>query len=204
MRQHLPALMLQGAISMSIYSPIVITEQIRASFKPTRLYIKELAGIKYFGKTISLDASKYTGSGTRWTNQIQKYGKENIKTLWVSEWFLCPEDIQEFALLFSELNQIVESNEWANLVSENGIDGGKRENNHLKIYNQLPRTDCWRKAQLAGHKQFYENRTGPGNRSKKVLINDVMYESYTDASIKLNKSWQTIHNWVKNGKAIIL
>ena len=201
MRQHLPALMLQGAISMSIYSPIVITEQIRASFKPTRLYIKELAGIKYFGKTISKDVSKYTGSGTRWTNQIQKYGKENIKTLWISEWFVCPADIQDFALLFSELNQIVESDNWANLTAENGIDGGKRDNNHLKIYNQIPRNDMWRVAQRIGHSEFYKNRNGPGNRAKKVIINDILYESYTDASIKLDKTWQTIHNWVKTGKA---
>ena len=109
---------------MSIYSPIPITEQIKQSFKPCRLYIKELAGMKYFGKT-SRDPYTYLGSGTIWKDRIKKYGKENIKTLWVSEWFYDPQQIHDYALNFSEENRIVESDEWANLRPENGIAGGR-------------------------------------------------------------------------------
>ena len=109
---------------MNIYSSITITEQIKQSFKPCRLYIKELAGIKYFGKT-SRDPYKYSGSGKIWLNRIKKYGKENIKTLWVSDWFYDPDSIQEYALEFSKTNLIVESKEWANLQAENGIAGGR-------------------------------------------------------------------------------
>jgi hypothetical protein len=116
--------MLQGAISMNIYSPIPITEQIKQSFKPCRLYIKELAGIKYFGKT-SRDPYTYNGSGKMWKDRIKKYGKDNIKTLWVSEWFYDPQQIHDYALNFSEENRIVESNDWANLQAENGIAGGR-------------------------------------------------------------------------------
>ena len=110
--------------STDIYSPIVISEQIVKSFKPCRLYIKELAGIKYFGKT-SQNPYTYTGSGTIWKDRIKKYGKENIKTLWVSELFLDPQSIHDYALNFSKENQIVESSEWANLQAENGIAGGR-------------------------------------------------------------------------------
>ena len=116
--------MLQGAISMDIYSSRDITEFIKINFKPTRLYIKELSGVKYFGKTFLNDVEKYTGSGKIWRDRIKKYGKENIKTLWVSDWYYDPAELQEVALLFSKENKIVESKEWANMHPENGLNGG--------------------------------------------------------------------------------
>lgn len=108
---------------MNIYSPIVITEEIERRFKPTRLAVKELNGIKYLCKTIKKNINKYPGSGIHWGKIVKKYGKENIKTLWVSDWFYCPHHLQEFALMYSEYNQIVQSDEWANLIPENGING---------------------------------------------------------------------------------
>lgn len=104
-------------------TPIEITDKIRSKFKPSRLYIKELNGLRYFGKTVAADATKYYGSGTRWLKQIKKYGRKNIRTIWVSELFTDPEDIQDFALLFSEVHQIVENPQWANLIPENGLTG---------------------------------------------------------------------------------
>lgn len=117
-------LTLSRSISMCIYSPIPITEQIRKSFKPCRLYIKELAGMKYLGKT-SRDPYKYTGSGVIWRDRIKKYGKEHIKTLWVSDWFYDPQLIHSIAISISNENKIVESNEWANLKPEDGLTGGR-------------------------------------------------------------------------------
>ena len=109
---------------MNIYSKIIITERIINSFKPCRLYVKELMGMKYFGKT-TRDPYKYTGSGKIWKDRIKKYGKEKIVTLWVSDWFHDPEIIQDYSLNFSRENGIVESDEWANLQAENGINGGR-------------------------------------------------------------------------------
>lgn len=109
---------------MSIYTPIIITEEIKSRYKPTRLAVKELNGIKYFCKSVRKNIETYTGSGTRWLKHVRKYGKQNIKTLWVSDWFNCPIELQKFALEYSKNNNIVESKEWANLVPENGIGGG--------------------------------------------------------------------------------
>ena len=108
---------------MTIYSPILITEQVIQSFIPCRLYIKELCGLKYFGKT-SQNPYDYHGSGKIWKDKIKKYGKENIKTLWVSDIYTDPSLLQEVALGFSKENMIVESVGWANLKPENGLDGG--------------------------------------------------------------------------------
>ena len=101
--------------STSIYTPI----------KPTYLYIKQhsVTGLKYFGKTTSPDPYKYQGSGTYWKSHIQKYKTKFIDTLWVSDLYY-DTSISEIALHFSYENNIVKSNEWANLILENGLDGG--------------------------------------------------------------------------------
>lgn len=93
---------------------------------PTVLMIKrhQKTGLKYFHKTTRIDqAREYLGSGTRWTQHIKKHGKEFVETLWVSDVFT-DSSISRFALKFSRLNKIVESNKWANLVEENGLSGG--------------------------------------------------------------------------------
>lgn len=94
--------------------------------KPTRLYIKQhsITGMKYLGKSIKEDIEKYTGSGKRWLRHVNKHGKEHIKTIWVSDWFYDEDIIQEYALNLSQLHNITEQEEFANLKPENGLDGG--------------------------------------------------------------------------------
>jgi hypothetical protein len=108
---------------MTIYKKITINENIERKFKPTRLAVKELNGLKYFCKTVQTNIEKYTGSGTDWVKHVKKYGKKNIKTIWVSDWFYCPHHIQDFAMMFSEYNNIVEDTQWANKIPENGLTG---------------------------------------------------------------------------------
>lgn len=93
------------------------------TIKPTWLYVKKhiVTGLKYFGKT-TRDPIKYRGSGKRWVNHLNVYGN-NVKTIW-SRLFVDKNELVEFALNFSTENNIVESDEWANLMPENGLDGG--------------------------------------------------------------------------------
>jgi hypothetical protein len=95
-------------------------------FKPTRLMVKRhtITGLRYFCKTTRANYLKYNGSGVRWTAHIKKYGTQQVITEWVSELFYDPDDLKEFALFFSELFNIVESNDWANLKNEDGLEGG--------------------------------------------------------------------------------
>jgi group I intron endonuclease len=53
------------------------------------------------------------------------------------------------------------------------------------------------------HKKITESKKGKPNNAcrKPIIIDEVRYESMKTASEKLNKSRQTIHNWIKNGKA---
>jgi hypothetical protein len=91
---------------------------------PTRLYIKRCphCGLKYFGKSIKEDIESYRGSGKIWTRHLDKH-KVKPEHLWNSDWYK-DTSITRFALKFSKINRIVNSKEWANLMEENGIDGG--------------------------------------------------------------------------------
>ena len=97
------------------------------SIYPTRLYVKRhrKTGLKYFGKTTTKNIYSYSGSGKYWKRHIKEHGKD-IETLWVSEYFLDNADLVDFSILFSELFDIASSNEWANLIAENGLDGAPR------------------------------------------------------------------------------
>ena len=93
------------------------------SFIPTYLYIKthNITGLKYFGKTTN-DPYNYYGSGKYWLAHLKKYGY-NISTE-ILGYFADEQQCKEVANTFSISNNIVESSEWANLVNENGLDGG--------------------------------------------------------------------------------
>lgn len=107
--------------------PILITlteYQHMSIYVPTYLYIKQhsITGLKYFGKTIKKDPVKYLGSGKYWKNHIKKHGKNHIITLWF-QLFDDVESLTSFALQFSVENNIVKSQDWANLIPENGLCG---------------------------------------------------------------------------------
>jgi hypothetical protein len=139
------------------------------NFKPTRLYIKKLAEVYYFGKTSVHDIDNYHGSGRVWRDKIKKYGKENIKTLWVSEWYHDPYEISEVALRFSKENDIVNSALWANLKEENGLDGGDPgPNGRAKISAKLTGNLPWNK----GLKLPDEKYKVSGRKNKGKLCGD--------------------------------
>lgn len=123
-------LKLSRSISMTIY-----------------LYIKchTKTGLKYFGKTIK-NPYEYQGSGVYWNRHLDVHGRDEVQTLNVWE-FNNQKDCTDFALNFSKTNNIVKSTEWANLMEENGISGGRVENNHCKVINSQPRSDQWRQSQ---------------------------------------------------------
>lgn len=99
-------------------------------FTPTWLMIKQhkATGLKYFCKTSLYDPVKYLGSGTYWTRHLAEHGNE-VETLWY-QLFEDKDEIMTYALSFSAENNIVDAVDengrkiWANLIPENGIDGG--------------------------------------------------------------------------------
>lgn len=86
------------------------------------LYIKthNVTGLKYLGKT-TRDPYKYKGSGKRWTNHINKHG--NDVTTEIIGTFNTNEELKQFSEKLSEELDVVNSNDWANLMPETGSGG---------------------------------------------------------------------------------
>lgn len=87
------------------------------------LYIKthNVTGLRYFGKTTNSNPHKYRGSGKYWKRHIKKYGYDVTTTIVGT--YLTEKECNIAAIAFSVENNIVESQEWANLQNENGRDG---------------------------------------------------------------------------------
>ena len=88
-----------------------------------KLHLK--TGLKYFGKTTQ-DPSSYLGSGVAWTRHLKEHGEQHVvnKNVWAFEIF---DEAREFATQFSMDNDIVNSNEYANLIPEK-LTGGDTSN----------------------------------------------------------------------------
>lgn len=86
------------------------------------LYVKthQDTGLKYLGQT-SKDPHTYLGSGLYWLKHLRKHGT-NISTEVLLE-TTNKTELKEKGIYYSQLWNIVESKEWANLTEEKG-DGG--------------------------------------------------------------------------------
>ena len=96
------------------------------------LYIfeHEKTGLKYFGKTTKYIneklLSEYDGSRTEWKEHLKMHGNHIKKTI-LGIYSLDENSknyVKPVALKFSKENDIVNSKEWANMIPENGLNGG--------------------------------------------------------------------------------
>lgn len=86
------------------------------------LYVKthRKTGLKYLGKTIG-DPYTYKGSGTVWMRHIKKHGNDvDTEVIFSTE---NKEELKQKGIYYSNLWNITESSDWANLRPEEG-DGG--------------------------------------------------------------------------------
>ena len=93
-------------------------------FKPTVLLVMEhnVTGMKYFCKTTLINrVHRYKGSGIAWKKHLQQYGSDI--TVGVLGFYIDEKRCLSAAKEFSALNDIVESELWANAVPETGMVG---------------------------------------------------------------------------------
>jgi hypothetical protein len=121
-----------------------MTENNYFKIKPTRLYYKQCSHceLKYYGKSTLQNVENYKGSGIRWVRHLKKHNATSIH-IWNSEWFY-DDSIIEAAMKFSFENNIVESNEWANLAIENGVDGGYLGEKAIESYKKTRSDPVWK------------------------------------------------------------
>lgn len=87
------------------------------------LYVKthQVTGLKYLGQTTASNPHLYPGSGLYWKRHLEKYGN-NFSTEIIQE-CQTEEELREFGIYYSNLWNVVESKEWANLKEEAGQGG---------------------------------------------------------------------------------
>ena len=93
--------------------------------KTTYLYLKESPlGLKYLGKT-EQDPFRYTGSGKYWKRHLVSHGftLKDIKTTILFK-TTDKEELKNKGIYYSELYNVVRSENWANLKPEVGDGGG--------------------------------------------------------------------------------
>jgi hypothetical protein len=101
------------------------------------LYVKTHldTGLKYLGQTSNANPHKYTGSGKYWLRHIKQHGKN-----WETEILHESQDKKEIDTLgiyYSQLWNVVESSDWANLKPESGDGAASGEHNPMRNSNIL-------------------------------------------------------------------
>jgi len=169
------------------------------------LYLKthKISGLKYFGQTSS-DPYKYVGSGHIWKKHLKKYGKEDIHTEIVAE-CKSQEEVLHIGMYYSELWNIVESKEFANLREESGqgsVPGRKLSKEHReKISSTLRRNGNSGHSGLKGKDNPMYGTCRKGHTSKKVLYKEVIYNSCKECADAHGVTPAMVSYWIKNGTA---
>lgn len=120
-----------------------------------------ITGLQYLGKTEAVDPHKYTGSGIYWLAHLKMHGKDYTTEI-IKE---CNslEELKFWGKYYSDLWDVVESNDWANLKEEVG-DGGRQCEEVRRIIGERGRGRIpWNK-----NKQIWsdEERKRIGERTK--------------------------------------
>jgi hypothetical protein len=102
-----------------------------SNFAPTALLVMthRVTGLKYFCKTAQLNTLKYyRGSGHYWKRHLKVHGKDiDVGVLGI---YYEEDRCLAAAKEFSELHDVANNSEWANLIAENGVDGAPSGVNH--------------------------------------------------------------------------
>ena len=133
------------------------------------LMLKEhkISGLKYLCKTSCRDPYKYNGSGILWKKHLKKYGT-SIKTTILKECKTKDELIKE-GIYYSKLWNVVEDQNFANLVEERG-DGGP-----TMLGKKLSKESCDKKSKSLC--KFYENASSEYMEIRREM-NSKFHEKY--------------------------
>lgn len=168
------------------------------------LYVKwhSVTGLKYFGYTQNNPlTTKYYGSGIYWTSHIEKHGRKYVQDIcfWIFE---DQESASNFALDFSKRHNIVESNEWANLVIEDAKPGAGvnalRNRTYKEIYGESADYQKQiRSEAMTGFKHSNEVIDSLRSLAEAQYADPDQKQKHYDAACEFNKIYRI---WINDGK----
>lgn len=146
------------------------------------LYVKthNKTGLKYLGKT-KKNPYDYKGSGKYWLRHIKKHGYDvTTEILLMTD---SKEEIKETGMFFSNLWNIVENKEWANLMVESGTGGDNSHNiNYAKlIETKRKNAKTWTQSKESNIKRSISNT---GKKKTKVSINKTIEGKTKNGTLK--------------------
>jgi hypothetical protein len=141
-------------------------------------------GLSYLGFTQD-DPYTYQGSGTRWLHHIKKHGY-NVTTEILHE-TTTKEEIKDKGLYYSNLWNVVVSNEWANLKPETGEGGGvpgmhkgkKRPQEHIDAMKK-----GWARAKENGYQPWNYGLSGFKGPCQPIILVSPDGKNYSYESMK--------------------
>lgn len=143
-------------------------------------------GLNYLGYTGSKDPYKYKGSGSYWLNHIKLHQYDVATEILFQTTNLI--EIKDVGLYYSDLWNIVESKEWANLKPESGEAGwpvGPSFNKKMLAEGRHPsqkfgfkeqqRIDAYKRVKNGTHNfldsNFHKHRIEKGNHPSQTKLN---------------------------------
>ena len=108
------------------------------------LYVKThtKTDLKYLGQTRRLDPIKYKGSGKIWRNHLVEHGYDDVHTEILLQTTNVSE-IEQMGRYYSELWDVANSSEWANMKPETGHGGGLGEEGYKILSEKLKGHPNW-------------------------------------------------------------
>jgi hypothetical protein len=119
-------------------------------FAPTALLVMthNTTGLKYFCKTIGVNrVHNYKGSGVAWQKHLKQHGTD--VRVGVLGFYTDESRCFEAAKRFSRENDIVASDEWANLVEETGRNGASMKGERNPFYGKKHNPETAERLRLA-------------------------------------------------------
>lgn len=129
------------------------------------LYVKthNKTGLKYLGQTSAKDPHLYPGSGVYWKSHLKKHGYD-YSTEILKE-CQTKEELAAAGIYYSNLWNVIESEEWANLKVEQGDGGRQSEDVRRRIGEASKGRVPWNKGKKIWSEEE-RKRIGERNRSR--------------------------------------
>ena len=150
------------------------------------LYVKthNKTGLRYLGKTISKDPHLYPGSGLYWTRHLKEHGfdytTEILKECQTSK------ELKEWGIYYSQLWNIVDSDQWANLKPEDGDGGCKKGIKRSEQWREKLKNKVWTEKALTNLKNIgLKSAASRKGKSWTKNMRNSVEESYIKRNLKV-------------------